>query len=203
MLFALTTIRHGESLANVERMLSGWKDVPLTENGIASLHKLRASFDYPSADSYYSSPMARCRETFRILYPSIEPIIDPRLKELNFRSLEGTILESKEAVDRYFSTWVQGIQRSDEESMEEASRRALSSFSAIVLEEAAKGNRSAVFLTHSGIMRVFIIAMFSLRKEEFLRMHVRNGLGYSIQLDIQGNKIIPVSYKELSPGLPE
>ena len=85
MRFTLTLVRHGESEANVRHMLSGWMDVDLTENGKKELRELRRSVEYPESEAYFCSPLKRCKDTFRILFPDKCPTISDEYKEINFR----------------------------------------------------------------------------------------------------------------------
>ena len=98
MRFTLTLVRHGESEANVRHMLSGWMDVDLTENGKKELRELRRSVEYPESEAYFCSPLKRCKDTFRILFPDKCPTISDEYKEINFRTLEGHILPTKEEI---------------------------------------------------------------------------------------------------------
>ena len=121
--FTLTLVRHGESEANVRHMLSGWMDVDLTEHGRKELEELRQSVDYPVSEAYYASPLRRCRDTSHILFPYADPIISDDFKEIDFRSLEGWILSSKDEIDAYFESWIEDEPYIDEETMSEVMER--------------------------------------------------------------------------------
>ena len=67
-LFRYVFVRHGFSYGNQEHLLAGHTDVSLTDWGRAELRRLRRSCAYPQTQSYYSSDLSRCTETFHILY---------------------------------------------------------------------------------------------------------------------------------------
>lgn len=183
MSLTLTLVRHGESEANVAHMLSGWMDVPLTERGRKELEELRGSVDYPKAEILFSSPLQRCRDTAAILFPDMEPIVSDRFKEIDFRTLEGTILHSKEEIRSYFEDWVADRPRRDEETFTPVSRRMGVSLETTAHDCLEKGIRSATVVMHSGIMRVGVITLFGLPREDFNRMSVANGRGVVITFD--------------------
>lgn len=194
MSFILTLVRHGESEANVRHMLSGWLDVNLTDKGRRELEILRNTVKYPASDIYFSSPLKRCIETSHILFPDIEPIVRDDFREINFRSMEGWILSSKEEIDTYFESWVEDEPYIDEETISDVMARGSEAILRTVRECRDKGLHSATIVMHSGIMRSSVVALFNLDKSAFLEMSVPNGLGYILEFDDDLN---PQSYKKL------
>ena len=192
--FSLCLVRHGESEANVRHMLSGWMDVDLTEHGRKELEELRRSVDYPVSEAYYASPLRRCRDTSRILFPDADPIISDDFKEIDFRSLEGWILSSKDEIDAYFESWIEDEPYIDEETMSEVMERGRNALLRVVETEEGKGRHSATVVMHSGIMRSAIVSLFSLDRTEFLRMSVPNGLGYVLEFE----GAVPISFKSIN-----
>ena len=194
MSFILTLVRHGESEANVRHMLSGWLDVNLTDKGRRELEILRNTVKYPASEIYFSSPLKRCIETSHILFPDIEPIVRDDFREINFRSMEGWILSSKEEIDTYFESWVEDEPYIDEETISDVMARGIEAILRTVRECRDKGLHSATIVMHSGIMRSSVVALFNLDKSAFLEMSVPNGLGYILEFDDDLN---PQSYKKL------
>ena len=191
--FTLTLVRHGESEANVRHMLSGWLDVDLTEHGREELEELRESVDYPESEAYFSSSLKRCIDTCHILFPEADPVIRDKYREINFRSLEGWILSSKEEIDAYFSCWVKDEPYLDEETISDVMERGSKAVLDTVIECENEGKRSATIVMHSGIMRSVIVALFGLEKRDFLDMSVANGMGYVVTF----KDAIPVFYRRL------
>lgn len=193
MRFTLTLVRHGESEANVRHMLSGWMDVDLTENGKKELRELRRSVEYPESEAYFCSPLKRCKDTFRILFPDKCPTISDEYKEINFRTLEEFILPTKEEIYTYFSSWVEDKPVKDEETISDVMKRGSKALLDTVGKCEKEGKHSATIVTHSGIMRSSVIALFNLDKKEFLDMFVPNGLGYVLTFE----DLHPLSYEVL------
>ena len=194
MSFILTLVRHGESEANVRHMLSGWLDVNLTDKGRRELEILRNTVKYPASEIYFSSPLKRCIETSHILFPDAEPIVRDDFREINFRSMEGWILSSKEEIDAYFESWIEDEPYIDEETISDVMERGSEAILRTVRECRDKGLHSATIVMHSGIMRSSVVALFNLDKSAFLEMSVPNGLGYILEFDDDLN---PQSYKKL------
>ena len=140
MSFTLTLIRHGESTANVDHMLSGWMNVNLTARGRAELESLRQTVRYPSSDIYFSSPLQRCLDTFHILFPDKTPVVSDDFREINFRSLEGRILPTKEDIDGYFSGWIEDRPVCDEETLSDVMERAVPAVMKAVRTAMEKGH---------------------------------------------------------------
>ena len=162
MSFTLALVRHGESEANVRHMLSGWMDVELTEKGRRELEELKGCVDYPQSEAYFSSSLKRCIDTSHILFPDKTPFISDDFKEINFHSLEGHILNSKEEILSYFSSWVKDEPLKDEETISTVMERGKRVFLNVVSKCEKEGKHSATIVTHSGIMRSSIIAFFNL-----------------------------------------
>lgn len=194
MSFILTLVRHGESEANVRHMLSGWLDVNLTDKGRRELEILRNTVKYPASEIYFSSPLKRCIETSHILFPDAEPIVRDDFREINFRSMEGWILSSKEEIDAYFESWIADEPYIDEETISDVMERGSKAILRTVRECRDKGLHSATIVMHSGIMRSSVVALFNLDKSAFLEMSVPNGLGYILEFNDDLN---PQSYKKL------
>lgn len=191
--FTMTLVRHGESSANVSHMLSGCMNVMLTEHGRKELEDLRDSVDYGESDIYFSSPLQRCIDTFHILFHDKTPIIKECFHEIDFRSLEGWVLSTKEEMKAYFDSWVKDEGYLDEETFSDVAERARPAILDTVTECMDKGLGSATVVMHSGIMRVSIVTLFNLPPETFNEMTVPNGLGYRIEFE-DGH---PVSYRKV------
>lgn len=78
-------VRHGQTAGNREHRYVGRTDEPLCAEGRKALAKVKA----PEAELLFVSPMRRCVETARILYPHLEAIRVPELSECDFGLFEG------------------------------------------------------------------------------------------------------------------
>lgn len=84
----LAFIRHGETQANAQRRYLGKTDDSLSERGRQQLLSRQKQHVYPQADYLFVSPMKRCLETARILYPMLPPVVIPEWEEMDFGRFE-------------------------------------------------------------------------------------------------------------------
>ena len=89
----LYLVRHGQTELNVQNILQGWQDSPLTERGREQALATRTAFAAHGVafDHVYSSPLGRARRTAELIVGegrSIELVDD--LREWHLGSLEGT-----------------------------------------------------------------------------------------------------------------
>lgn len=80
-------IRHGMTASNLEGRFVGKTDLPLCPEGIAGLASLMESGEYPNVGLVYTSPLLRCVQTAHLLYPEMDLITIPQLREFDFRGL--------------------------------------------------------------------------------------------------------------------
>ena len=63
-------VRHGKTAGNLEgRYIGSRTDEPLCEEGIRALEEKAQAGIYPPVNVVYASPMIRCRQTAKILWP--------------------------------------------------------------------------------------------------------------------------------------
>ena len=89
----LYLVRHGQTELNVQNILQGWQDSPLTERGREQALATRTAFAARGVafDHVYSSPLGRARRTAELIVGegrSIALVDD--LREWHLGSLEGT-----------------------------------------------------------------------------------------------------------------
>ena len=84
----LAFIRHGVTQANKERRYLGKTDESLSEEGIEILEFYKMQKLYPEVKYLFTSPMKRCTETAKIIYPTLSPIVIPEWEEIDFGRFE-------------------------------------------------------------------------------------------------------------------
>ena len=82
-------IRHGESQSNLDKIWSGWNDVPLTEKGKLDAKKAGEYLDGIKFDKIYSSDLSRAKNTAEIAIPGCEYEQTPLLREINVGEIVG------------------------------------------------------------------------------------------------------------------
>jgi alpha-ribazole phosphatase/probable phosphoglycerate mutase len=101
----LVFIRHGSSTWNDERRIQGQLDPPLSEKGRDQARKLGARFRDTQVDAFYSSDLARARETAEAIAEEIgrRPEYLAELREVALGEWEG--LQRAEIIARYPEQW--------------------------------------------------------------------------------------------------
>ena len=146
----LWLIRHGLTRLGEEKRYQGALDEPLSERGRAELR--RAEFNPPRV---YVSPMCRARETAAILFPEVEQIVIPDLREMDFGDFEGRGWWEMEN-DPAYRAWVDGGctgRCPNGESRAEFCARTCRAFAALVDLAAAEGREELVVVAHGGTQR--------------------------------------------------
>ena len=83
----LWLVRHGETDWSASGRLNGWRDIELNPVGRDQARRLRGRLVGHEYAGVWSSDLRRAAETARLAYGP--PRLDPRLRELDFGSLEG------------------------------------------------------------------------------------------------------------------
>lgn len=89
----LYLVRHGQTELNVQNILQGWHDSPLTARGCEQALATRAAFEDRGVtfDHVYSSPLGRARCTAEFIVGEGQPVeLVDDLREWHLGSLEGT-----------------------------------------------------------------------------------------------------------------
>ena len=82
-------VRHGQSVANLEKVYAGQCDVPLSDQGRKEAAAIAPVLASVAFDRVYSSDLSRAIETQRIALPGAEGIRTPLIREIDVGSLVG------------------------------------------------------------------------------------------------------------------
>ena len=150
----LVLVRHGQSEWNAKNLFTGWKDVGLTELGIAEAEKggklLKA--DGLTFDIAFTSALERAQKTLEIILAELgqsdlETIEDQALNERDYGDLVG--LDKAETAEKYGADQVHIWRRSFDtpppggESLKDTAERVLPYFDARILPEIMAGKMSS------------------------------------------------------------
>ena len=176
-------IRHGITAANENGQYIGSTDLSLSERGKNELSKLSKQYKYPGAGLFYTSPLKRCVETFRILYPEVEPVMLEGFSECDFGSWEGKTAEDLEN-DTEFQNWLADANHyapPGGESGGQFTYRVCSAFETLVQNMMKKGITSAVIVTHGDVITT-LLSTYGIPKAHPFDWMTEHGCGYSLRI---------------------
>ncbi len=207
--YKIHLIRHGEAQGSDEGQYIGSSDVSLTNYGEKQLKDTLRECEYPRVDIVLSSPLNRCLETARIIYPDKTPVIFDGLTEYNFGEFEGmTAEELKDDPD--FKEWLIGGEDAGApfgETNGEFRQRVCNCFKNIVDGILKTENRSVAIITHGGVIMT-IMQYFALPEAPMHEWLMDNGYGYTLNVDrriwdnftkLEAFSKVPIKYYDNEP----
>ncbi len=200
--YHLFLIRHGITQGNEDGRYIGSTDQPLSARGVDELHRLAASYAYPKADAFFSSPLKRCVQTMGILYPHAEPSWVDGLRECDFGAFENKTMDELKG-DPVYQKWVAAngmVTPPRGENIDDFRKRCCGAFAGIVDKLLREGTTRAVICAHGGTI-MFILSAFGYPNRPFYKWMMGNGRGYEIVVTPQ----LWMSAKafEIVGGIPE
>ena len=180
--YKIHLIRHGTTEGNEKGQYIGVTDLPITTNGIIELEQLKQAYSYPQVNIFYTSPMLRCIETLKILYPTARAIAVEELSEINFGEFEGKTAAELEN-NPQFKDWASGKLPAPPsgESTAELTARVAEGFGAVVRHLMSSGEHEAVLITHAGII-ANILATCGLPQQPAPMWRCDPGCGYTVRI---------------------
>lgn len=171
-------LRHAQTEANDRHLYCGTTDLPLSENGIEALCKLKTDFSYPDISGFqiYTSGMKRAEDTLRILYGNVIHEIEAGLREVDFGDFEMHSYEELKE-DPLYREWCAGDNRCnippDGESGLQMESRVWKAFSKL-----AEENENIVLVFHGGPIAFLMEKLFSNEGKNRYEWQPKNGCGY-------------------------
>lgn len=176
-------IRHGAISPTLQGRYIGTTDIPLSDEGKLNIRKLDATMDYPYAKVVFSSPLKRCTQTARLIYPNIEPLVIDQLMECNFGEWENKSADELKG-DETFAKWLAGdtsVKPPRGESNADFTRRICVMFESIVDGLIKTGTTDAAMIMHGGVMNT-LLAVYGLPQAKPFDWACDNGYGYSLRI---------------------
>ena len=108
----LTIVRHGNTDANVKRIIHGWVDTPLNDTGMKQAQKAGKALTNVLFHHAYSSDLQRASKTCQLILEgnkkssiNVETIIkDKLLREQNFGIFENESYDVENAAEKKYGT---------------------------------------------------------------------------------------------------
>lgn len=180
--YKLHLIRHGITEGNLNGQYIGRTELPLAPSGVAALKNLTTKIEYPAVQKIYSSPMLRCRQTAKIIYPEREILVVPDLIEYDFGEFEGKTANELESRPEYME-WAAGKRTSPPggEDNTEFTKRICVAINSIVRDMMDNDVDEAAVFMHGGTIMTFLAAC-GLPRQSTVQWATDAGRGYTIMV---------------------
>jgi 2,3-bisphosphoglycerate-dependent phosphoglycerate mutase len=181
----LVLVRHGQSEWNLKNLFTGWRDVALTENGIAEARaagrKLKAQglrFDVG-----FTSVLIRAQHSLDLMLDEMEqgtiPVIkDQALNERDYGELAG--LNKDDAREKWGAEQVHVWRRSYDvappggESLKDTAARVLPYYIQEILPRVLRGNNVLV-AAHGNSLRALVMVLEHLSPDQIVAREIATG----------------------------
>ena len=173
-------IRHGQTKGNEEKRYIGRTDESLSQKGIEEI-KNRL---YPDVDTVLVSPMKRCVETAKIIYPDSKYIICNDFRECDFGIFECKTYEDLKDRAEY-QAWLDSggtIAFPEGEEQKEFRLRCVRGMLCQVDRLCKENVESAAFVVHGGTIMA-VLEQLAEDQKDFYHWQVENGGGYRMLVD--------------------
>ena len=181
-------IRHGESVANAQGILSGWLDVPLTERGVHQATRVGEILGQWPFEAVWSSDLQRAFQTAQLALAehksrtgrSFEVQRSAAFRERFFGPLQGTLKSNLQRDGKVSPLKLWASQDSSIESFDDLARRLLPQM------DIATQCSCQVLFAHGGVVRLLAGLIEGKKKAEIAAYHIENATPVVVQSPQQG-----------------
>lgn len=181
--YYIQLIRNGLTAGNVGGRYIGHTDEELSTEGIEQIKQMKEDYKYPDVEAVFSSPLKRCTQTAKLIYPNCDPIIIDGFIEYNFGEFEGKSAEELES-HPVFPDWLagkKGVSPPFGESDEDFSQRIAQTMVKVIDGVIQSGITKTAIVTHGGVIMA-LLAMFGLPEASMHEWLTPGGCGYTIRV---------------------
>ena len=183
--YQIHLIRHAVTKGNLEGRYIGHTDEPVCEEGMAQLKDIMENYgEYPQVDAVFSSPLKRCTETAKVIYPDRNPIVLDDLREYDFGEFEGKTAEELQD-DPDFPEWLSGSNPNKAapfgDSQVRFNYRICDCFEKIVDGVIKAGVGSTAVITHGGVI-MSVLAAFGVPEMPMTEWLCPSACGYTMRI---------------------
>ncbi len=173
-------IRHGKTKGNEERRYIGRTDESLSESGRKELLDKKKNVDGRfCAELVFASPMKRCVETAKLLFPEANVYPEERLTECNFGIFEYKNYQELNG-NKDYQAWIDSGGNMDIPGGEKIiafKKRSVDGFLSCVAEAERRRLETAIFVVHGGTIMAVLEALADPHKT-YYDWQIKNGESY-------------------------
>ena len=201
----LVLVRHGQSEWNLKNLFTGWKDVPLTDKGVAEARAAgqRLKAKGLKFDICFTSALTRAQNTLKLILEELgqtglPETRDQALNERHYGDLTG--LNKDDARAKFGEEQVHIWRRSFDvpppggESLKDTLARSLPYYMHMIQPHVLSG-KSVLVSAHGNSLRSLIMAIEGLTPEQILKRELETGVPVCYKLGADSR---PLSVETLS-----
>ncbi|MBQ7433686.1 MAG: histidine phosphatase family protein [Lachnospiraceae bacterium] len=182
----LIWIRHGQTKGNQEKRYIGRTEEVLCPAGIAQIQENIRACQYPKADLVVCSPMKRCIQTAKLIYPDVPCVIEENLRECDFGRFEGKNYQELTG-DPAYQQWIDSngtLPFPEGETVEAFQNRTVEGFWSALKKIQAEGlhPETVAFVVHGGTI-MSVLEQYGRPAQDYYAYQVKNGQGYCTEFD--------------------
>lgn len=183
-------IRHGESQQNIDDVLSGITDVPLSDRGKQQCATLARYFENFQVDKVFVTPLQRAIDSADIIFPKHKSSIEiiESLIEFNYGEYEGYSRENYEnSNDSIIQQWItspSNLTFPGGDNIQAHAHRSLSSIAKLARENEGK---VIACISHRTTIRLILAQIIGLHLDNFRSLPCSNCGISEITLNDQGD----------------
>ncbi len=202
----LVLVRHGQSEWNLKNLFTGWKDVDLTDTGIAEAHAAGKALKARGLvfDLAFTSKLIRAQRTLDIMLGELDQTQleirqDQALNERDYGDLTG--LNKDDARKRWGDEQVHIWRRSFDvnppggESLKDTAARVLPYYRAEIVPE-IKAGKSILISAHGNSLRALVMELEAMAPDEIIKLNIATGAPIIYTLDEDGTVLDKVDLEE-------
>lgn len=192
----LVLVRHGQSEWNAKNLFTGWRDVPLTDQGREEAREAgqalkRAGFEF---DIAFTSELSRAQDTNTIILDrlgqsGIQVIKNQALNERDYGDLTG--LNKDAARKKFGEEQVHIWRRSFDtpppggESLKDTAARVLPYYDSDIAPTVMK-DKTVLVTAHGNSLRALVMRLEQMSEDEITKLNIPTGAPIVYRLDAEG-----------------
>lgn len=178
-------VRHGETEANVKKLVCGQLDTPLTQNGVEQAKKLEPKFKQIHFDHYITTPLQRAYQTAELACPGKEFIRVTDLMETDTGAMSLWNVDKLHALDSRFQQHGKypDLKYEDGESLNDVYHRISKWFDSFISKN--KNSENILIVGHGGTTNVILHDFFHVPINFYPAFSVKNGSYVKIYFNAQ------------------
>lgn len=169
-------IRHGATKGNLEKRYIGVTDESLCDEGKDKLKRYIRAVKYPDVAKVYVSPMKRCIQTAKMIYPEKEKIVVDEFRECDFGTFEGKNYKELSG-DEEYQRWIDSnaqLPFPKGEDNVHFKKRCVEAFIRII-KQSCDNSESCACIVHGGTIMSILSMLYG---GDYYDYHCGNAEGY-------------------------